>query len=442
MQTDVLILGAGLAGMSASYHLERKGIDHLLVEASDKAGGLAVTEVQDGFSFDVTGHWLHLRDEGIKAMVDEVAGLKHFKTVVRSTHIFSHGGFTLYPFQSNLYGLPPQVQKDCLKGFVDALCKKQAGKAAKNPKNFEEWVITHMGKGIAEHFMIPYNHKLWTVHPRRMTPLWCQIYVPKPSLDEIVDGLVEAPERRIGYNATFIYPKRGGIGYLSKKLAAALPRKPLYNTAVTRINLKKKEALLSDGRTVTYKRLVSTAPLRELVKYIDDAPKSARDQVKKLKHQSVCYYNVALDTPANVPGSHWIYVPETQYSFYRIGFFSNAVPYMAPRGKCSMYVELSHRGELPGADTWSRVEDDLLKAGLINRKKDILFHQERNVPYAYVIFDHHYQQVVPKLLSWLRRNDIHSIGRYGRWTYNSMETALIDGRQVADDIATDLAIQK
>jgi len=438
MQTDVLIIGAGLAGMSTSYHLGQKGIDHLLVEASDKAGGLAITEVQDRFHFDITGHWLHLRDEGIKAMVDAVAGLKNFKTVERKTHIFSHGGYTLYPFQSNLYGLPPEVQKDCLKGFVEALCKKEAGKANKNPKNFEQWVITHMGQGIAKHFMIPYNHKLWTVHPRNMTPLWCQIYVPTPGLDEVVDGLVEAPDRKIGYNATFIYPKRGGIGYLSKKLAAALPQKPLYNTAVKRVNLKKKQATLSDGTVVTYKRLVSTAPLRELVKYIENAPKTAKEQVRKLKHQSVCYYNVALDKPANVPGSHWIYVPEKEYCFYRIGFFSNAMSYMAPKGKCSMYVELSHRGGLPKEDTWKQVEADLLKSGLVDRKKDILFHQERNAPYAYVIFDHNYQAVVPKLRSWLTRNNVYSIGRYGRWTYNSMETALIDGREVADEIAKDL----
>ena len=437
MKTDVLILGAGLSGLATAHYLERRGVDHLLVEEKPFAGGLCTSEEQDGYCFDATGHWLHLRDRGVRELVDETSGLDNYVEVERSTHIFLGGNFTLYPFQSNLYGLPPAVQKECLKGFIDAWMKKKAGGRRAEPATFKQWVETHMGTGIARHFMLPYNEKLWTVKASAMTPLWCQIYVPIPTLDQVIDGLVEAPQRRIGYNATFLYPKKGGIGFMTRGLAGSLKQPPRCGNGVAAIELSSRTAWLRDGTAVNFRHLVSSAPLKELVAMVLDAPDTARSHARKLKHQSVCYYNVALAAKAKVPGSNWIYVPEREYLFYRVGFPANAVADLAPAGTDSLYVEVSHRGDLPAADTWLQVRQDLIRSGIL-REEDIRFHQERNIEYAYVIFDRHYRTAVPALHRWLNGRDILSIGRYGAWTYNSMETALTDGRAAADTVATSL----
>ena len=66
----ILILGGGLAGTSTAYHLGEA--PHLVLEAAQSAGGLCRTREVDGFLFDYTGHLLHLRDEGITALVDEL----------------------------------------------------------------------------------------------------------------------------------------------------------------------------------------------------------------------------------------------------------------------------------------------------------------------------------------------------------------------------------
>ncbi len=427
MKTDVLIVGAGLSGLTAAYDLEAKGIDFVLVEKNSIPGGLVTTEQKDGFYFDQTGHWLHLRDEAIRNFVDEVVGLDKFVEVERITHIFSFGNFTPYPFQSNLYGLPEDVKKECLKGFIEAWCKKQSSKRLPKPKTFLDWVVMHMGEGIAKHFMIPYNKKLWTVHPSEMTPLWCQIYVPIPTLDEVIDGLVTEPDRKIGYNASFIYPKQGGIGILPRGIESKLESKPLYGVGVERMNLRKRRAYLSNGEVVEFKQVISSAPLKRLIEIIEDAPESKKQLGNMLAYQSVLYYNVALNDPPAVPGSHWIYVPEERFVFYRAGFPANAVASLAPKGKGSAYIEISHRGELADEDVWEQVLSGLLESGIVSSKSDILFHQRRNIEFAYVLFDANYTKSVPRLLSWLESRGILSIGRYGRWTYNSMETAMQDG---------------
>ena len=52
MHTDVLIVGAGLAGLSAAIHLEAAGIDVTVIESSDRAGGRVASDVIDGFICD------------------------------------------------------------------------------------------------------------------------------------------------------------------------------------------------------------------------------------------------------------------------------------------------------------------------------------------------------------------------------------------------------
>src|SRR6185436_4642780 len=145
---QVVILGGGLTGISTAFHLRRPW---LLVEKEARLGGHARTDVTRGFHFDKTGHWLHLRDPGIKQLVAELLP-DGMVTVERKARIFSHGALTRYPYQANLFGLPPVVAKECLLGFVEAWERGQAVKRssapAPAPENFEEFVLEKMGAGI------------------------------------------------------------------------------------------------------------------------------------------------------------------------------------------------------------------------------------------------------------------------------------------------------
>jgi protoporphyrinogen oxidase len=116
-----IVLGGGLTGISAALHLDG---DYLVIERENRLGGLATTEHKDGFRFDHTGHWLHLRDDYIKGLIARLLG-DEMVQVERKARIFSHGALTLYPFQANLKGLPTEVIHECLLGFVNTLVQRQ-----------------------------------------------------------------------------------------------------------------------------------------------------------------------------------------------------------------------------------------------------------------------------------------------------------------------------
>src|SRR5689334_4141820 len=142
VEPRVVILGGGLAGISTAMHLRQRW---LLLEKEDRLGGHARTDERDGFHFDKTGHWLHLRDPYTKGLVDEILP-GQMTRVERKARIFSHGALTRFPFQANLHGLPPEVNKECLLGFIEAWERSKRGDQAA-PANFEEFCLQKMGAG-------------------------------------------------------------------------------------------------------------------------------------------------------------------------------------------------------------------------------------------------------------------------------------------------------
>jgi protoporphyrinogen oxidase len=423
----VVILGGGLTGTSVAFHL---GDGYRLVEREDRLGGLARTERVGGFLFDLTGHYFHARDPYTKALLRRIlpGGLIR---VARRSMVYSHGVYTRYPFQANTHGLPPPVVKECLLGFLEAGARSTGGAA--EPENFEEWILHHFGRGIARYFMIPYNEKMWGVPPREITSRWCDRFVPKPRLDEVVAGAVGCHDRELGYNASFHYPREGGIETLSRALARRV-RGATCGLEARRVFWRDRFVVLSDGSEVGYGHLVSTLPLPELIRRLrPPPPEPLRREARKLRHTSVFYLNYGVrGEPPHA--HHWMYVPEKKFPFYRIGFPSNVHRPLAPEGHYSMSVEISHRAPLAFARARERVREGLKRAGLLARERDIALELERDIPYAYVVFDRNYFEARDSCLGWLTEQSATSAGRYGRWIYSSMEDAILEGRAVAEQL--------
>lgn len=429
--TDTLIIGAGLAGLSAALHLDG---DALIVEANDYVGGKARSERRDGFTFDVTGHWLHLRDEGMKALVFRLLGEDHFERISRMSRIWSHGVYTRYPFQANVYGLPPEAVKACVMGAIEAERGRPADVSPEDePENFADWIRFYMGEGIARHFMVPYNAKLWGVRAEEITSRWCQRFVPKPALEDIVAGAVGCNEKAMGYNATFLYPKGGGIQSLAEALADEVGRDRIeLRQKVVAIDLDRRVARTSGGAEIRFQQLVNSAPLPGFVDALSDAPTAVKAARAKLRATDTPYFNVGVEGALGQP-DHWIYVPELEWPMYRVGSFSNALSTMAPSGCSSLYVELADR-DTPPARLEARVREGLVAMGLIDDPKRVLFMDARRVPGAYVVYDFDYHDSRETVLGHLRARRVESVGRYGDWKYSSMEDAMLDGRAAANRI--------
>ena len=177
----IVIVGAGLAGLSAAYHL--RGLPYKILEREREVGGLCRSYVKDGFTFDYTGHLLHFRQTAIKALVESLLP-DRLQRHARKSFVFSHDTYTEYPFQVNTHGLPPEVVRECLLGFIATLTRTSSTPPAESP-SFKQWIIESLGEGIAKHFMVPFNEKLWQVPLDELTSDWVSWLVPKPDAEHL-----------------------------------------------------------------------------------------------------------------------------------------------------------------------------------------------------------------------------------------------------------------
>jgi len=414
----IVIVGGGLAGLSCAYHLGET--PHALYEAEARPGGLCRSRVISGYTFDSTGHLLHLRDPSVARLILDELCPGVFRKHRRNAFVYSHRKLTPYPFQANTYGLPRPVVRDCVVGFVRA-------PRIDNPVNFREWALTTFGTGIYEHFLRPYNEKLWRVSMEELTHEWCRWSVPRPALEQIVDGAIGNVQRNMGYNPAFYYPRHGGIEVLPQAFAVRC-RSLEVNHRATHIDVRRRVVHFENGREAPYTRLVSSIPLDELLAMATGGPEEWREISRRLRRVPVLCLNLGFEGRF-LGRTHWVYVPEARFPFYRIGVASNIEPSLAPAGCANLYVEVSLPSIREETEPIVRAcLDSLAELGL-SRPPAVL--ETLLIPCAYIVYDRFRDGVVPAVLQQLRDHGILSTGRYGSWTYSSMEEAILDGRKAA-----------
>lgn len=428
----VVVIGAGLAGLSAAHHMRDR--DVIVLEKGNGPGGLAGSRRVGDFTFDYTGHLLHLRDpRAMSLILDE---LLPGDTAVhqRKAAIYSSKTLTPYPFQANTHGLPPSVVYDCVHGFVQTLLDPR--EPSTNPDlSFRDWTLQTFGEGIAKHFMVPYNEKMWLRDLNEITADWVSWAVPRPSLDEVLRGALGTVNQGMGYNPTFRYPTQGGIEILAQRLAERV-EDVRYGEDVVAVDLDRRIVRTAAGSSIPFSAVVNTMPLPMLVSRLSGSDPAWDAGASNLDWTEIYDLNLGVARP-NVSDQHWIYYPGPDLPFYRVGFPSNFSQTVAPRGCSSLYVEIAvRRGE--AIDEVVLVEsalDGLVRAGVLRESDEIVARDLVRIAPAYVIFDRARRRSLSVLLERLGERGVSSIGRYGAWTYSYMEAAILDGMRVADSIA-------
>lgn len=425
---DTIIIGGGLSGLSAAYHLKT---NYKIVESESRVGGLCKSDCIDNFVFDYTGHLLHIKNKYTDDLIKRLLG-GNLQKLKRSAWIYSHNVLTPYPYQGNLFGLPSNVVLECLIGFI-----KSRYELKNMPvNNFEDWIRKYLGDGIADNFMIPYNQKLWTEHPSKLTTEWLGHFVPNPTLEEVIGGAISRVEKDWGYNPFFYYPKSGGIECLIDGFKNYIPEKNIFcNKKVSEIDLQKKIISFSDGSNESYKNIISSISLPILVDILKGAPNKIKTEALKLRSNSVININYGVNNN-HLSDAHWIYFPEKDYIFYRIGFPSNFSKSLVPEGCSSIYTEISlpHSLSIANVDLQlieNKTHQDLIKAKILKENDEILCTHILNIKPAYVIYDKNLRNSREVILKYLQEKNILLIGRYGTWEYSAMEEAILQGRNAA-----------
>jgi protoporphyrinogen oxidase len=425
----IVILGAGLSGLSAAWHLRKRGVDCRVFEKEPEVGGLCRSPEIRGFTFDCAGHLLHFKQayafELVKSLLK--SNLVEHR---RSSWVQSFNTHVRYPFQANLNSLPYPVARECLTGFIRAQENVRLSRGEK--LSFRSWINRKFGKGIARHFMEPFNRKFWTLPLEELTSEWPQGIIPVPSLGQVLEGLMGDSSRSFGYNASFWYPRTGGIKQIPLLLAGQVEN---IHTGcpVKGIDINKKKIKLGSGDFESYDYLITTLPLPQLAGLIKGLRKPEGALFGKLRWNSVFNLNLGID--GDIPQKmHWLYFPQKEVSFFRVGFFHNFSCSLAPRGKSSLYVEAAYSKAQPinKVKIITRIKEDLKKTGLLKGSDRICCQQINDIEYGYPVYDLNYNRARNRIIDYLGTGGIIPCGRYGSWRYFSMEDSLLDGRRAAD----------
>jgi protoporphyrinogen oxidase len=431
--TEIVILGAGLTGLSTAYHLEQQGFsDFSIFEKNAQPGGLLKSFQQENFTFDFTGHFLHINNDYFRNFLNKICGLQNFDLVTRNSAIYFDRKFTSYPFQMNLHQLPTNIALDSIYGFINRKTN------IKKPKNFYEWVLKYFGIGMGKHFFYPYNSKLLSYDVKKITPSWTGRFVPQTTIQDILKVILQKTDKtNVGYNNQFYYPKKDGIQFLINNLVKNLNSKIHLNHNAVSIDLKTKTVFFENGHQEKFNKLITTLPLNIFLKKINEKNNTAlKNASKKLICNSVINFNLGFDvTP--LTNKHWSYFPEKKYSFYRIGYWHNISPSSTPKNYSAIYGETSY---LPGTKTKKQTSNLLdnsinqaLKIFKLN-KTNIVTQKILPIPHAYVVYNFWREKNLNKLHRKLNNLSIYSIGRYGEWKYSSMQEAVLDGKKTAEQI--------
>ena len=421
----ITILGAGLSGLSAAYHLKD---GYMVLEKEREAGGLCRSVYTDGYVFDYAPHILFTRDEYTRNLFFTLLG-DNLHTHERRAYIYMMNTYVKYPFEANLSPLPRSVIDECIQGVID---RNQS-----EPHNFMEWIRSTFGEGVARHYMVPYNQKVWKHPLEMMNTDWIAGRVPSPSVEEMRRGAEGRQGKAFGPNAVFWYPKRGGIGALATQLSRGLN----VSLGSTATELKPhgdgvKVVYMKDGRrrNVESDRVLSSLPLPEVVKMIDDAPEEVHRAAERLVHNSLVCVMVGVKRP-HITDKHWLYFPEEDLAFNRISFPMNFSPQTTPEGRSSILVEVTYRDHADVEETKIRVLMDLVKAGLIDADDEVETSTAADFKYAYVIYDQDHRKNVNIIHRYLESNRITPIGRFGEWEYHNMDKAIQSGKRAAEALS-------
>ncbi|MDR0535812.1 MAG: FAD-dependent oxidoreductase [Puniceicoccales bacterium] len=328
-----LILGGGLSGLSASYHLGHENC--LILEKEPHLFGLLASRRHNGFTWDNGPHVSFTKHDHVRSLFARSTRDEFWEIPVNVGNFF-HGNWVRHPAQVNLAQVPEPLRSAC----VASLEQAHALPPLDAPENYQQWLETSLGKTFAENFSAPYTRKYWTVPPSAMSCDWVGGRVHRPRLEDVRAGAESDIPRNLHYIDRIRYPKTGGYQSFSTILAQGANVR--LGARATAIDLAKKEVCTQSGETLRYSRLVSTIPLTEFVEICVQSTSGMREAARGLLCSSLVLADIELRAPTRRP-EHWLYVYNEDFLSTRIHFIEKLSPANAPDGHGGVQVEIYHQ---------------------------------------------------------------------------------------------------
>ncbi len=447
-QNGIVVLGGGLAGLSAGYVLSREGKKVLVVEGDSTVGGLSKTYKHNGFMFDLGGHRFITHSRPLERFVNEL--LKgEFLKVPRTSQIYMFGRYFDYPLKpvNAMFGLGMLTSLQILIDYW----KEKVKNAITPPEivSLEDWVVSQFGRKMFDLYFKQYSEKVWGIDCKEISQEWVAERIKGLSLWEAIkNGFTKVSGKKLKTLADeFIYPPYG-IGQLSDNFQKGIEEagsSVMTGTKVVKVNHENfhVSSITVDNNGKQYdiegKEFISSVPLTHLAKMLQPAaPADILEAASKLRYRDIVIVTVMLDRE-KVTDLTWLYFPEKDMPLGRIHEPKNWSPYMAPEGKTHVVAEFFC---FKGDRIWNSSDEELTsitvenleKLGFINKNEVIDSYVVRAAK-AYPLMEVGYREPYEKLVQYLKNfKNLRPIGRGGLFKYYNMDRAMESGIEVAEEI--------
>lgn len=415
-----LIVGAGISGLTVANYLKD---DYLIVEKAQEVGGYCRTIKKGDFVWDYAGHFFHFKTEEFKKLFLENVAPDDVIHQEKRTKILYKGELIDYPFQTNIH----QLEKD---EFIDCLYDLFNKEEKVEYDSFLDMLYGKFGKSIVEKFLKPYNEKLYACDLRTLDKDAMGRFFPYADIPQIIANMKR--EKDQSYNSTFLYPRNGAGSFIEILHRQLAPDRILLGCALNSVDLEKKIAVASNGQQYEFEYLINTAPLNHFLKMFSLPDFAALEQ--QLSYNKVLVFNLGF-AKKSAFREHWIYIPEKDANYYRIGFYDNILD----ADKLSMYIEIGFPkgAEIDVDRQLTLTLQNLKKHGVIEDDNSLEESVAIIMDPAYVHINASVEQEIRSLKKKLCDHGIFTIGRYGGWTYCSMEDCMLEAKELSEHLKLD-----
>jgi protoporphyrinogen oxidase len=426
---NIVVLGTGMAGFGAAYHLHQQGVAPVMYDKNAYYGGHTMSfRYESGFLFDVGPHISFTKDPRIQELFAESVE-QRYETIQINLNNYWRGYWPPHPVQLHLHGLPEETIISVIRDFVDERS------APERPiRNYADWLYASFGKTFAESFPMTYTRKYHLTTAENMSTDWLGPRIYRPSLEEVLRGALSASAPQVHYITHFRYPSDGGFRrYLNKFVPMGNIR---LNHELVSIDNDAHEIKFSNGVTTRYDALVSSVALPDLIRMIKGAPADVVAAANRLACSTCILVNIGVDRE-DLSASHMTYFYDEDICFTRLGYPHMLSARNAPPGagniQAEVYFSEKYKPFAGKPEDWIQpVIRDLRKVGLLREEDKVLESKAMFLKYANIIFDLERADALKTVHGYLDDIGIAYCGRYGDWGYMWTDESFISGEKAAE----------
>jgi len=440
---DLVIIGAGPAGLTAAYELSNNDKKIIIIEKKSQVGGLAETKVFGNYRYDIGPHRFFTKNKEVyelflKILRDDAV------EVNRTTRIMFKNKFFNYPLTpiNALFGLG--IGESIVSGFSYIFARLKSYLKISKISNFEDWVVDRFGRKLFNNFFKNYTEKVWGIDCKNIGSDWAAQRIKGLSLSTAIKfALFPNSKKRPKTLVDKFYYPRLGAGMLWEKFEDYVKRQDVEvvkNKKVTGVNNNGDnfkitiEDDLGNQTSIDTKNIFFSNPLLEFIDIYDaDIPESVITAAKSLNYRNHISVHITIDK--KLFDDNWIYIHSPDLDMARISDFTNFSDDMSEEGKYPLTLEYFCFEE---DEIWNKNNSDIIDFAIKELKS--IFDEEFNVVHsevsrnakAYPVIKTGYQEHIDVIKIWLADlHNITAIGRSGMFKYNNQDHAMATGLYAA-----------